>query len=760
VRRRRDVRPVALKAVMSTVALLLGACGGNDSPNDGEPPPSSQTFAVSGTVNGLTGTGLVLQNNAGDDLAIAANGAFTFAARLAQGAPYDVKIRTQPAGPDQICAVTSGAGNIAAANVTNVSVTCASPSAPSFTIGGTASGLNGTVVLRNNSGADLALSANGAFTFPETLPNGGAYDVAVIMQPASPPQICSVSNATGVISSANVTNIGVSCSEFMTVISSTPASAATSVVRNGNITVQFSANLNPASVNTGNVSLATELADQPVTVQSTDNQLTIKPNARLLPLTRYTVTITPGVEGAAGQQLAGIVTLTFTTRDGQWSAPRMIQSVDTTGYAPDFALDAQGNAIAIWTQVAPPVVGQFSVSQLSANRYVAGTGWGTASIISPDSSGVRAGEVGVDAAGNAIVVWTGSEASQELLMTARYTTAAGWGPELLLGVNGTAYPPHIAVAPNGDAIAIWEEVTDTNARAAWARHYKIGAGWDAGEVLASTATNTHPTMSPGMNPVVAIDRDGTAMTAFTQYANGSLLEPNLWTRYFDGTSWGTLEELELEPGFIGETSLAFDGLGRVFAAWTQTGGAGVGKPWSIWANLHRPGMGWELSQLIEQHPDAPGGKPTIAADGDGNALVVWQHSDLSRAATDIWSNRHEEGRGWEGERRIENQAKGNANFADLAMDASGNAIAVWKEQNDNSGIAITPGYQLWVNRFVAGSGWGIAQRMDVTDNGDIFDGPRIAIGANGDAIAVWSRRERDPVTASYGSPRVYAARFE
>lgn len=744
------------------MSILLAACGEEGSSAVAPPPAPPPTFTIGGTTTGLGGTGLVLQNNAGDDLSVAVNGGFAFARPLTTGAAYDVRVRTQPTSPDQTCSVAGGTGSVAAANVTSITVTCVTPPPPAFTVGGTMTGLNGTLVLQNNGGADLAVTANGAFTFTGTVVNGGSYAVTVLTQPGNPPQVCSVSNGSGVVSGANVGNVAVACSEFLSVISSTPANAAGAIPRDSDITIRFSANLDPATVTTGNVTLETPLANQPVTLVTADNQITIRPAGKLLPLTRYTITITPAVQGATGQRLAAIVTRSFTTRDGQWSAPRMIQSVDTLGAAPDIAVDAQGNGIAIWTQLAPFVVGQPAVSRLAGNRYVAGTGWGTATIVSPDSSGVSAGEVGVDALGNATVVWVGTEASQRLVMTARYSTTAGWGPELLLGVNTVPYPPHVAVASTGSAVAVWEEETGPDTRSTWARRYEAGAGWGVAQVLASTGAAPRAGWSPpAMNPVVAIDQDGAAMTAFIQFANGSLLEPNLWTRYFDGTSWGATEELELEPGSVQPASLAFDGLGRVFAAWTQTGGAGINLPWSIWANLYRPGQGWELSQLIEQHAIAPGGNPSIVADGDGNALVAWQHIDLSRGATDIWSNRYVEGRGWQSELRIENQSRGNANFADLAMDASGNAIAVWKEQGDNNGTALTPGYQLWVNRFVAGSGWGIAQRMDLADNdGDIFDAPKISIGANGDAIAVWSRRGRDPQTGIYGELRVYAARFE
>jgi hypothetical protein len=82
-------------------------------------------YTVGGTVSGLVGTGLVLQNNGGDNLNITANGPFTFATALANGSPYNVTVLTQPTGPAQTCTVTNGSGTISGANVTNVQVTCA-----------------------------------------------------------------------------------------------------------------------------------------------------------------------------------------------------------------------------------------------------------------------------------------------------------------------------------------------------------------------------------------------------------------------------------------------------------------------------------------------------------------------------------------------------------------------------------------------------------------------------------------------------------
>ena len=77
--------------------------------------------SIGGNVSGLTGSGLVLQNNAGDNLAVAASGAFSFAAGVAPGTPYAVTVLSQPSG--QSCAVQNGSGTASAA-VSNVVVSC------------------------------------------------------------------------------------------------------------------------------------------------------------------------------------------------------------------------------------------------------------------------------------------------------------------------------------------------------------------------------------------------------------------------------------------------------------------------------------------------------------------------------------------------------------------------------------------------------------------------------------------------------------
>lgn len=169
---------------------------------------TTSSFSVSGTVSGLAGTGLILQDNAGDDLPITASGSFTFATAVASGATYAVTVKAQPTNPTQTCAVTNGTGTIGSANVTNVAVVC---TINTYTVGGSVTGLTGSgLVMQTNGGNAVAVASSGNYIFA-TLPSGSAYAVTVRTQPSSPTQACVVTAGSGTITSANVTNVVVTC---------------------------------------------------------------------------------------------------------------------------------------------------------------------------------------------------------------------------------------------------------------------------------------------------------------------------------------------------------------------------------------------------------------------------------------------------------------------------------------------------------------------------------------------------------------------
>ncbi len=82
-------------------------------------------YRIAGEVNGLTGQGLVLEDNGSDDLPRTADGVFIFQVPIINGGSYNVTVKTQPT--DERCTVANGSGTVAGTDVTNVMVTCATP---------------------------------------------------------------------------------------------------------------------------------------------------------------------------------------------------------------------------------------------------------------------------------------------------------------------------------------------------------------------------------------------------------------------------------------------------------------------------------------------------------------------------------------------------------------------------------------------------------------------------------------------------------
>ncbi|MBS2025907.1 MAG: hypothetical protein JST92_26210, partial [Deltaproteobacteria bacterium] len=169
-------------------------------------------FNIGGMVTGLLGQGLILENLGGDDLAITKNGQFTFATQQQTTLPYSVTVRSQPFGPYQLCTVTAGDGTVADADVLSVNVVCAT--SPFFDVGGTVSGLTGSgLVLQNDGGDDLLVSATGTFHFATQVQENVPYLVTIKTQPANPNQTCTLTNAGGVVGAADVTSVHVACAD-------------------------------------------------------------------------------------------------------------------------------------------------------------------------------------------------------------------------------------------------------------------------------------------------------------------------------------------------------------------------------------------------------------------------------------------------------------------------------------------------------------------------------------------------------------------
>lgn len=118
--------------------------------------------------------------------------------------PYDYGVLTLI---DGFVGATPGSGNPLIPHVRFSDVI----SSTTFSVGGSVSGLTGSVTLQNNLTNDLLVNASGGFTFTTELNDGSGYSVSVLSQPSG--QTCSVASGSGAITSADVTDVSVTCAD-------------------------------------------------------------------------------------------------------------------------------------------------------------------------------------------------------------------------------------------------------------------------------------------------------------------------------------------------------------------------------------------------------------------------------------------------------------------------------------------------------------------------------------------------------------------
>lgn len=179
-------------------AVALTACGGSDG-----------QLMLGGQFAGVTKSGLVLTNNGGSDKAItppsngSGAGEWYFDNLIATDDRYNVEIKSKPSNVSA-CRIENASGR-AGYHVYTVYVTC---DVNRHALSGSISNLKGELTLVN--GSDNVKVAAGATSFKMAdIPEDSPYGVTVLTQPAG--QTCTVSNGTGIVGPAAITNVAVTC---------------------------------------------------------------------------------------------------------------------------------------------------------------------------------------------------------------------------------------------------------------------------------------------------------------------------------------------------------------------------------------------------------------------------------------------------------------------------------------------------------------------------------------------------------------------
>lgn len=253
-------------------------------------------------------------------------------------------------------------------------------------------------------------------------------------------------------------------------------------------------------------------------------------------------------------------------------------------------------------------------------------------------------------------------------------------------------------------------------------------------------------------PHVAYNASGHAMAVWTQF-DGAVT--SIWASKFDQPSntWRKAALVEqITGGNAAGPSVSVDEAGNALVVWQQRVAGGASQ-WSIYANHFRISTGtWSpTAEPIETGTAGDALVPTVVVDSSGNGIAVWRQFDGSQF--NIWANRYTGSTtSWGTPTLLESDDTGNADAPRIAMDANGNAMAIWSQKVFNWNSILS-------NRFDASTGgWGTATLVETNDTNNAKF-PEVAMDATGNAVVVWEHWENRPDKGFIGPSRIASNRF-
>jgi len=148
-----------------------------------------------------------------------------------------------------------------------------------------------------------------------------------------------------------------------TISDTSPLNNATNVARNNAITISFSTEMDPATINSSTILVQQGTTNIPGTVTYSGTTATFTPTNSLLALTTYTVTVTTGAKTLAGKPFASNSISTFTTGGSSSVLP-----VVNLGTAIDYVIVAK---TAINNTSTSAITGDLGLSP-AATSYITG----------------------------------------------------------------------------------------------------------------------------------------------------------------------------------------------------------------------------------------------------------------------------------------------------------------------------------------------------------------------------------------------------
>ncbi len=392
-----------------------------------------------------------------------------------------------------------------------------------------------------------------------------------------------------------------------------------------------------------------------------------------------------------------------------------------SGSLQDVAVDAQGDATAVWVQW----VGFGDMEILEAATRPAGGSWSAPVQLSQAGEQPLSPKVVVSPDGEATVVWFGYDGSKEVVRAATRPAGGAWSqPVALSDVDGYSSEPDIAIDPQGNATAVWTTGPQNQYGFVQTATRPAGGSWSQPVALSDES-------EAAVWPHIASDAQGDLTAIWDSGGEEGVIQSK--TRPAGGEWSSAAVDISDEDGLSSYPRIAIDGQGDAVAVWQQKDiHAPSGFHYFV-QTARRTGGSWSTPLTISRE-DGLAMNPLLALDPQGNATVVWDWAPLATGtAHGLQARSATAGGSWGATVYVATSPGGlepSESGVQLLADPQGNMTVIWEGWSAPNDVVRSA-------HRTAGGTWSSPVTLST---GESFI-PAAAIDPQGTVTAVWSGRQ-------------------
>jgi PKD domain len=289
-----------------------------------------------------------------------------------------------------------------------------------------------------------------------------------------------------------------------------------------------------------------------------------------------------------------------------WSAPTSLSPSGRDAQAPRVAVNARGDAIAVWASV-----GLTGWTVQGSYRPAGGT-WQPSAPTQAPQAGTASTDVVLDADGRAVAVWAATSGSGWRVQSSSRNPDGIWTKVTALsGLDATgSIAPQLALEETGDVLAVWSRTIGVKTVIEAATQSSAKRSWSA-------AAEPFPVAEDALAPSVVVNRRGDGVIVWTSANQMGLSVLASYRRA--GKPWGRPQPVSGTASGSLSPRVAVNARGDALAVWTQSTGS--------FSRVHASsfsaaGSTWSAARVLSK-AGADALTPQVMLDDGGDGAAAW-----------------------------------------------------------------------------------------------------------------------------------------